>query len=177
MLIRATARERQTPLSRLHFSKKTFSSSASASATMPPPSPSFFPFCLLTSAFVYLDKYSVSSPYSFNAQTRPLLQKYEHCLRCCDSNRLSSDEDVLFFFRVFFVFFIFFFSFFLLSGRSEFFFEDGDAKIVVVSDFADETKEEDFCAHERGFIFTTCARGCWCGDDWCDRRRSNRGSV
>lgn len=125
-----------------------------------------------------LDKNNIfDCPYSFNAQTRPLLQKYEHCLRYCDSNRLSSDEDVLFFFGVFFVFFVFFFSFFLLSGRSEFFFEDGDAKIVVVSDFADETKEEDFCAHERGFIFTTCARGCWCGDDWCDRRRSNRGSV
>lgn len=86
-------------------------------------------FCL------YLDKYS---PYSFNAQTLPLLQKYEHCLRYY-SNRLSSDEDVLFF-GVFFVFFVFFFSFFLLSGWSEFFFEDGDdAKIVVVvvSDFAD----------------------------------------
>ena len=86
-----------------------------------------------------LDKNNIfDCPYSFNAQTLPLLQKYEHCLRYYDSNRLSSDEDVLFFFGVFFVFFVFFFSFFLFSGwGSEFFFEDGDAKIVVVSDFAD----------------------------------------
>jgi len=113
--------------------KQKFPLLSDISATSPPPS--FLPFASLRRLWYYLDKYY---PYPFNAQTLPLLQKYEHCLRYYDSNRLSSDEDVLFFFGVFFVFFVFFFSFFLFSGwGSEFFFEDGDAKIVVVSDFAD----------------------------------------
>jgi len=107
------------------------------SATSPPPS--FLPFASLchTSAFVYI-WINILLILSTPKHYLPLLQKYEHCLRYY-SNRLSSDEDVLFF-GVFFVFFVFFFSFFLLSGWSEFFFEDGDdAKIVVVvvSDFAD----------------------------------------